>query len=124
MADEPLKARRFGLRLKSVRVQQDRDVKDVASELGVSHQSYYAYESGRAEFSYTLLPRLAQALRVPIGELLERLYGDEEPVDFHGRLAAWSPKRFELGQAARSVVETAFSLVGGSARVSFVPNWR
>lgn len=97
MADEPIsKARRFGLRLKSVRVQQDRDVKDIASELGISHQSYYAYESGRAEFSYTLVPRLAQALRVSIGELLERLYGDEEGVEFNqGRLTTRGPRRFE-----------------------------
>lgn len=69
--------RLYGRRLRALRVESDRDVAHVARLMGVSPQSWYAYEAGRNVFAYTRIPDVARALDVPLPLLLERLYRED-----------------------------------------------
>jgi transcriptional regulator with XRE-family HTH domain len=77
--------RQFARRLKALRIESGRDVPEVAAAMGLSPQSWYAYETGRSAFSYMLLPDVARALGMPMWRVLDRLYDGyevrEEPKD-------------------------------------------
>jgi len=63
--------RRFVMRLKKVRAQRRLSQEELADKAGVSRQYLSRLEIGRHDPSLSTLVKLAKALRVKPGELLE-----------------------------------------------------
>ena len=109
----------FGLRLKALRVLSGREVREIADELGISPQSWYAYETGASEFGYTMLPKVARALRVPQSRLTERIYSDDEYV-----MGESARERTGLPRFSRGVAALAAALVDSTPRRQLAPSLR
>lgn len=65
----------LGARIAQARKERNLTQQQVADQLGIAQQTYAHYEVGRIRFPASTLPALAQALGVPIEELL----GSQQP---------------------------------------------
>jgi len=58
--------------LKALRLQKDMSQRDLAQQLGVAHQTYSHYETGKREPSHETILKLAEYFNVPTDFLLAR----------------------------------------------------
>lgn len=65
------------MRLKEIRLQEKKDVKEVASFLGISEQAYYKYENLKSQPSIENLKKLADYFNISIDYLVGRNFNNE-----------------------------------------------
>lgn len=67
--DEPF-FKALGARVAAARKAQNLTQQQMADRLGIAQQTYAQYETGRARFPASMLPRLAQDLAITLDELM------------------------------------------------------